>query len=240
MNRVKKMRMSNNELSRNLTSENQKIMTDMVVYLRSSKISDERIEFIRQDLLDIALAAQERSELLSNVFGGDYKLFCDEIIANEKPERFKKFVKGLPYLLSSVAMLGVFGLISSRYFWEFTHDIRTHTAINPNYPISLGFIVNTGLIYVVAVSIVYLIGKFSFKADNFLARFHGMPTMLKFIIGALLGLLIWLYLFGIQSWYGVVVFYINIWVYLSIIIPMFALWIYFFGSPKSLKKGRRV
>lgn len=238
MNKIKKLQRSYNELGKNLTPENQKVMTDMVVYLRVSRISDDRIELIRQDLLEMALAAQERNEPLSDVFGEDYKFFCDEIIASVKPERFKKFVRGLPYLLSTVALLGVLNLVSSRYFRQFLHDIKVHASIDANYPVTLGFIVNTVLIYAVAVTIVQLIGKFSFRTDHFLSRLHGVPSMLKFATGGLLGLTILLYMLWTRRWYGIVVFHINIWVYLAIMIPLFAVWVYFFGVLKLFSKGR--
>ena len=107
MNKIKEILKSNNELTRNLTPDNFKIMTDLVVYLRVSRISDDRFELIRQDLLDMALNAQERNEPLSDVFGTDYKSFCDEIISNEKSEWLKKVVKGLPYLPTLFGLLAV-------------------------------------------------------------------------------------------------------------------------------------
>lgn len=238
MYEIKRLQRLNNELRKNLTPANQKVMTDMVVYLRVSRISDHRIELIRQDLLEMALAAQERDEPLSNVFGEDYKFFCDEIIASVKPERFKKFVEGLPYLLSTVGLLGILNLVSSRYFRQFIHDMNFHAATDLNYPITLGFIVNTVLIYAVVVAIVQLIGKFSFRTDHFLARFHGAPVVSKFIIGGLLGLAVFLYLFWTQRWHGIVMFHINIWAYLAINIPLFAVWVYFFGVPKTPSKVR--
>jgi len=238
--KIKQIQRSKNVLGKNLTPENQKVMTDMLVYLRVSRISDDCIELIRRDLVEMALAAQERNEPLSNVFGGDNKFFCDEIIASVKPERFKKLVRGLPFLLSGVGLLGALNLVSSRYFRQFMHDINVHSTINSNYPVTLGYIVNTVLIYAVAVAVVQFIGKFSFRTDHFLGRLHRVPSMLKFAAGGLFGLAILLYIFWTQQWYGIVVFQINIWGYLAVIIPLLAVWVYFFVVPKSLSKGRRV
>ncbi|GMA64153.1 hypothetical protein NZD89_02225 [Alicyclobacillus fastidiosus] len=238
MTKIKQIQRSNNKLTRNLTPENRKIMTDMVVYLRVSKISDDRLELIRQDLLDMAMAAQERNESLTEVFGGDYKSFCDEIIANVKPERLKKFVKGLPYLLSTFALLAILNLVSSQYFRQFIHEVKNHSDINYEYPITLGFIVNTVVIFAVAVVIVQLIGKFSFRTDDFLAKFHRLPTMVKFLVGGLLGLAVWGYLFETFTWHNYIIFHINIWVYLAFIVPLFAVWVYYFAFPKSFSGHR--
>ena len=42
------LRTKNNELSRLLTQDHHSIITDMTVYLRVSRISDDQVELIRQ------------------------------------------------------------------------------------------------------------------------------------------------------------------------------------------------
>lgn len=213
-------------------------MTDIVVYLRVSSISDDRLELIRQDLLEMALSAQERNQPLSEVFGEDYKAFCDEIIANVKPERWKKALMGLPYLFSTFALFAVLDLISSGYLRQVIHGVKTHSQINDYYPITLGFIVNTAVIFAVAVVFVQLIGKFSFRTDDFLAKFHAVPVAGKFLTGALLALVGCLYLFEMHNWYSHVLLRVNIWVYLAVVLPLFGMWVYFFVFPKSLLRKR--
>ncbi|MCL6627510.1 MAG: hypothetical protein K6T68_13105 [Alicyclobacillus shizuokensis] len=83
MTTFKELNRKNNELHHRLNDENMEIMTNMVLYQRS-RLSDFQVELIRQDLLDMALSAQDRHVPLSEVFGEDYKKFCNEIIENVK------------------------------------------------------------------------------------------------------------------------------------------------------------
>ncbi|MEG0736246.1 MAG: hypothetical protein RR441_05220 [Longicatena sp.] len=82
MNKLKELRLSNNKLDNELTSENSIIMVDIVCYLRSSDIYDEQIEEIRHDLLAMFLDAQNQNVDIHERIGDDFKAFCDEIIAS--------------------------------------------------------------------------------------------------------------------------------------------------------------
>lgn len=80
----------NNELDRQLNAENNKALTDIICYLRVANISACNQEIIRQDLLEMVLSAQERGENIQAVIGGDYKAFCDNVIASLPPQNRKE------------------------------------------------------------------------------------------------------------------------------------------------------
>ena len=76
----KELNRENNTLDKQIFAENQGVFTDMICYLRGSSLSAYDQERVRRDLTEMVLDAQERGDTLSDVIGGDYKAFCDEII----------------------------------------------------------------------------------------------------------------------------------------------------------------
>ena len=78
----KELNRENNTLDKQIFAENQGVFTDMICYLRGSSLSAYDQERVRRDLTEMVLDAQERGDTLSDVIGGDYKAFCDEIIAS--------------------------------------------------------------------------------------------------------------------------------------------------------------
>ncbi|HWQ42405.1 MAG TPA: hypothetical protein VN456_10285, partial [Desulfosporosinus sp.] len=87
---VNDLRKKNNELDKKLTERNSLIMTDMIVYLRVSNITDEQVESVRQDLLDMVLTAQDRGDDISSIIGEDYQAFCNEILQSATPKTFRE------------------------------------------------------------------------------------------------------------------------------------------------------
>lgn len=80
------LRKRNNQLEEQLMTENEnKDMTQIVAYLRGSRLSEINQELVRQDILDMVLAAKERGEDMRQAIGMDYKQFCDDIIAEMEP-----------------------------------------------------------------------------------------------------------------------------------------------------------
>ena len=76
------LRKENNRLDGLIKEENQAVFTDIICYLRGSKLSEHDIEVVRFDLTSMVLEAQERGENIESLFGKcrNYKEFCDEII----------------------------------------------------------------------------------------------------------------------------------------------------------------
>ncbi|MDA8206242.1 MAG: hypothetical protein M0Z36_09235 [Thermaerobacter sp.] len=232
------LRRLNNDLARQLTPENRKMMTDMVVYLRVSRLSDDQVEVIRQDLLDMALSAQSRHEPLSAVFGEDGQAFCDEIIANVKPEGWAKILKAVPGMLGACGFFAILNLIASGFIGEAVRALHHQARMAQSYPISLGFVVNTLVVMVVALGIVQFIGRFAFRTQDFLKKFRGMPKVQRFAVGALVGLAAFGYLAGTRGWSHIILVHINLWVYLAIAIPLCAYFVLLL-KPEGQKGGPR-
>ena len=75
------LRRENNELEKRLSREMNDVLTDIVVYIRSANISDLEQERVRRDITQMLIDGQSRGYGAPRVIGGDYKAFCDEIIA---------------------------------------------------------------------------------------------------------------------------------------------------------------
>lgn len=75
------LRDENNELEKQLDDKTNDILTDIVVYIRSANISDIDQENVRRDITQMLIDARGRGESADDVIGGDYKAFCDAIIA---------------------------------------------------------------------------------------------------------------------------------------------------------------
>lgn len=90
MNRhTKALLKENNELENKLGIEENDILTDIVVYIRGSKISEYNQEIVRRDITNMLIEGQERGQAVRDVIGDDYKAFCDAVIA-EMPEMTAK------------------------------------------------------------------------------------------------------------------------------------------------------
>lgn len=75
------LRDENNKLEKQLDDKTNDILTDIVVYIRSANISDIDQENVRRDITQMLIDARGRGETAADVIGGDYKAFCDAIIA---------------------------------------------------------------------------------------------------------------------------------------------------------------
>lgn len=73
----------------NLSDQCKAVMTDIVCYLRGSNISEYNQEVVRRDINYMLVDGERRGETPESIIGGDYQLFCDEIIKSF-PEKTKK------------------------------------------------------------------------------------------------------------------------------------------------------
>jgi DNA-binding ferritin-like protein (Dps family) len=157
MNAVEKLRRDNNEMDKQLKKENSLLMTDMVVYLRCSNLCDYDIEMIRRDLFGMIYEAQLRDEPASQVIGGDYKSFCDEIMANGRQKDFyEKFLEWSYIIIAGAGTLFFIEIVFSGYFLKLLHGDFSMT-------ISAGYLISTVLIILGAVVIYGYITKHSFE-----------------------------------------------------------------------------
>lgn len=86
---TKKLLSENNQLEKALTDEYQLLMTDIVCYIRSFPITMKHQEFVRKDITHMLINAQNNHQQPQDVFGDDFKQFCDDIIL-ELPKMSKK------------------------------------------------------------------------------------------------------------------------------------------------------
>ena len=75
----------NNRAEKALSEKGQALLTDIVVYLRGSRISTWEQEQVRRDITQMLRDAEARGEQAESVIGPDPKEFCDSIIAELPP-----------------------------------------------------------------------------------------------------------------------------------------------------------
>lgn len=212
----------NNELDQRLSEENKAIVIDMIAYLRMAPISDFQVEEIRQDILDMALGAQERKEPLSNVFGVNRKVFCDDIISNLEHQKKSSLI--LQWLITGCGVLAIFGvtdIVFSGYLIRVFQDIWHHTKIDLSYPITLSFLINSVIIAALSFGIVYFIGKHSFETKKITKKFDSQTKPKKFMIGCGFGAILFGYLFCVAKLTAVVLISVNVIVYVMLLLLLF-------------------
>lgn len=79
--RTRKLLRENNKSEKVLPEEANDLLTDIVVYLRSSNLSMYNQELIRRDVTQMLIEGDERGEYAKDVIGEDYEVFCDMLIA---------------------------------------------------------------------------------------------------------------------------------------------------------------
>lgn len=157
MNRhTKALLKENNELENKLGKEENDILTDIVVYIRGSKISEYDQEVVRRDITNMLIEGQERGQAVRDVIGDDYKAFCDAVIA-EMPEMTAK-----ERVLNAVQIaLMCFGIIL--LIWFVFSLVRG--SFREVY-ITLGDIVSGVVIILSAIGIVMAITKDVFNDEK--------------------------------------------------------------------------
>lgn len=102
----------NNKREKLLNEENNKVLTNMICYLRVSGISKYNQELVRADLIEMILDAQERGENIEQVMGKNYKQICDNIIAEFPQEtKQKKMLEWIDIGLICVCIFGLYSII---------------------------------------------------------------------------------------------------------------------------------
>lgn len=85
MNKTKSLIKQLNLAAKNLSVENQKIFTDIIVYVRTSNIKSMDAEEFLQQLLDSFLNAEQKGVAIETVLGTtDVKHYCDEVVNTYK------------------------------------------------------------------------------------------------------------------------------------------------------------
>ncbi|MBS5651372.1 MAG: hypothetical protein KHW65_08280 [Clostridiales bacterium] len=190
----KELNRENNTLDKQIFAENQGVFTDMICYLRGSSLSAYDQERVRRDLTEMVLDAQERGDTLSDVIGGDYKAFCDEIIASlphKSAGRRAAEYGGIVCL--AAAVLGSIKILLSPSFLTWLPDFLTGRAAAPPYLLfSLGDALLCAAILTASVLVVEQIVRNAFDAEKD-KDVKAVCTALGLAVGASLCLsLLWL------------------------------------------------
>ena len=168
MNRnMQKLRKENNRLDETLCEDYQKLMTDIVCYLRGAAINEIQQERVRYDLTLMLLDAQQRNAPLEEIFPSDYKAFCDTII-KELPSRspLERLLERLHTGLLLIAILGSINLFLSKdgLYALLRLDIQS------TYSFTLSTLLLDILLGTGAVCMVQWICRSSFEHDDRLVK----------------------------------------------------------------------
>lgn len=159
------LRKNNNDLDKLLNKENSEVMTDMIVYLRGSALSEMNQELVRHDLLDMVLSAQERGDDIKSVIGSDYKGFCDEIIHNLPPRSKKEnTLEMLSTLCLTLSILLLIHLVAASVGIIF--DLLTHQDTNLLVTFTFGNLITFILIPLASFFILHLVTKDPFSRSK--------------------------------------------------------------------------
>lgn len=159
--RTKLLLEENNRAEEALSEEGRKLLTDIVVYLRGSRVNTWEQEQVRRDITRMLLDAEARGDSAAEVIGPDPKEFCDSIIRELPPmSRWESLLCTLrDGLLSACVLtaiwlvLGVVEALLGRGSW-------------PRLTLTLGQLLSGAGIFLTACCIVYWICRRSFDAET--------------------------------------------------------------------------
>lgn len=111
---AKELLRKNNTREKEIVDENEEIYTNMIVYLRSSDLTDYNQEVVRGDIIELILDAQQRGDNIQKVMGNNYKEICDEIIeVMPKKTKKDKIMEFIGTSLNALSILGVIALVKN-------------------------------------------------------------------------------------------------------------------------------
>lgn len=159
--KTKKILAENNRLELQLSKGNQKLMTDIVVYLRGSKCGVAEQEMVRRDIIQMIADAERRGETADSVIGPDPKEFCESIIA-ELPRQSAAILllSSIRDILPGAAVLMLIWLVTGAVEALLTDGEWT------SVPLTLGQLISGTGILLTACGIVYWICRYSFSVEN--------------------------------------------------------------------------
>ena len=78
--RARILRNENNKFEEKLSKETNDVLTDIVVYIRSTSISEYDQERVRRDIGEMLFEGERRGMSAAEIIGDDYKAFCDAVM----------------------------------------------------------------------------------------------------------------------------------------------------------------
>ena len=156
---TKQLLEENNRREKDLSPESQKVLTDIVAYLRGSSAPTLRQEQVRRDITDMLLEGEARGQSAQTIIGTDYQAFCDEILA-ELPKRSMK--QRIVYALSTVSLSAAV-LLSIRLVFFLVEAPFQNRAFTPWFPMTLGQLLGGIMLISYSYSLVEHICRNSFE-----------------------------------------------------------------------------
>ena len=176
--RTKRLLAANNELEKELTPENERAMTDIVVYLRAANITEYQQELVRRDITEMVLEGQRRGDTMEEVIGADYKAFCDAVLA-EVPERTarQRLLSAIGNACLYVDVLAVIWLAFGTLGWLLGEGAWPWLSVTAGNLLALAAILG------VSIGLVEYICKNSFEERP--KKNWGIPVLLALLAAAL-------------------------------------------------------
>lgn len=159
---TKQLLEDNNRREKQLSPENQKVLTDIVAYLRGSSAPTLRQEQVRRDITEMLLEGEARGQSAQTIIGTNYQAFCDEILA-ELPKRSMK--QRIVYALSTVSLSAAV-LLSIRLVFFLVEAPFQNRAFTPWFPMTLGQLLGGIMLISYSYSLVEHICRNSFEDRN--------------------------------------------------------------------------
>lgn len=173
---TKQLLEENNQREKELSPDNQKVLTDIVAYLRGSSTPILQQEQVRRDITEMLLEGEVRGQSAQTIIGTNYQAFCDEILA-ELPRRSarERTIYGLSVVSLSAAVLVVIWL----GFSLFTAVIQGPFTLW--LPVKLGQLLGGTLIIAFSYGLVEYVCRTSFEDRS--------PTKVQ-VIGIFVGMVL--------------------------------------------------
>ena len=151
----------NNQAGKALSEKSQRLLTDIVVYLRGSRISTWEQEQVRRDITQIMLDAEARGESAEAVIGPDPQEFCDNILAELSPmPRRESLLCVLRDGLLAAAILAAI------WFGLGVLEGLLGDGSWPELTLTFGQVISGGAILFAACGVVYWICRRSFSVEQ--------------------------------------------------------------------------
>ena len=159
---TKQLLEENNQREKELSPDNQKVLTDIVAYLRGSSTPILQQEQVRRDITEMLQEGEARGQTAAQVIGEDYQTFCDEILA-ELPRRSagQQTVYGLSVVSLSAAVLLSIWLVFRLFEAPFQNRPFT-----PWLPMTLGQFLGGIMLIAYSYGLVERICRSSFEDRN--------------------------------------------------------------------------
>lgn len=152
--RARILRNENNRFEEKLSKETNDVLTDIVVYIKSTSISEYDQERVRRDIDEMLFEGERRGMSAAEIIGDDYKAFCDAVMCEvPKLSKAQRVMTAVQEVLAGVIVLLA--------IWTVFSPIIQLIKKEPWYllPLRLSDLITATVIVAAAVPIVVYITK---------------------------------------------------------------------------------